>query len=180
MKTAIYLGKGFEEIEALTVIDILRRAGIEIDMVSISNDVEVTGSHGITVRADKKMKKTKIDEYNMIIFPGGLPGTTNLGNCNELMQAVVKFVNEGKWVAAICAAPSLFGKLGILQGKKACAYPGYEEELKGAQVEYNQVSVDGKIITSRGMGCSIPFALKIVECLVSKELSDKLKEKIIY
>lgn len=179
-KLAIFLADEFEEIEGLTVVDICRRAGLEIDMVSISESLTVTGSHKIEVKADKLLSQVDFTEYDMLVLPGGLGGTKRLGDCKALMKQVDDFVAKNKWIAAICAAPTIFGKRGLLQGKKAGCYPGMEDGLLGAKVSMDEVSVDGTIITSRGMGTSIAFALKIVEVFAGKETTESLGKKIVY
>lgn len=180
MKVAVFLATGFEEIEALTVVDILRRGGVETTMVSISDDLFVTSARNIMVKADVTFKELENKDLTMLVLPGGLPGTTNLEACQPLMKIVDEFDSEGKYVAAICAAPSILGHRGILNGKKACCYPGYEEDLTGAIVSNQEVEVDGHIITARGMGCSIPFSLALLELLRGKELAETIKQKIIY
>ncbi len=172
---AIFLAEGFEEIEGLTVVDILRRAGITIDMVSITGSVKVTGSHGIEITADKTISATDFTKLDMIVLPGGMPGTKNLESCETLMKQV-----EEKYLAAICAAPRSYGHRGLLSGKRACCYPGFESHLTGAKVTAAEVSVDGHMITSRGMGTAIPFALAIVEAFCGKEKAEELSKSIIY
>ena len=183
---AIFLAEGFEEIEGLTVVDILRRAGIAIDMVSITGSVKVTGSHGIEITADKTISATDFTKLDMIVLPGGMPGTENLyahkglESCEALMKQVDAFAKEEKYLAAICAAPSIYGHRGLLSGKRACCYPGFESHLTGAKVTAAEVSVDGHMITSRGMGTAIPFALAIVEAFCGKEKAEELSKSIIY
>lgn len=175
-----FLAEGFEEIEGLTVVDILRRAGIAIDMVSITGSVKVTGSHGIEITADKTISATDFTKLDMIVLPGGMPGTKNLESCEALMKQVDAFAKEEKYLAAICAAPSIYGHRGLLSGKRACCYPGFESHLTGAKVTAAEVSVDGHMITSRGMGTAIPFALAIVEAFCGKEKAEELAKSIIY
>ncbi|MCR4758368.1 MAG: DJ-1/PfpI family protein [Butyrivibrio sp.] len=179
-KTALFLANGFEEIEALTVVDLLRRQGIEITTVSITDAVEVTGSHNITVKADTVLGKVDFSSFDMLILPGGQPGTTNLGNCKALTEELIKHNDAGKDLAAICAAPTVYGKLGLLQGKKACCYPGCEEGLLGADVQTTEVTVDGNFITSRGMGTAIPFGLAIIERFCGKAAADDMAKKIVF
>lgn len=180
-KTAIFLAQGFEEIEALTVVDMFRRVKIDITLVSVSDSYEVTGSHDISVKADKLISEIEFNEFEMIILPGGMPGTLNLGKCEVLMNQVNEFAEEGKYVAAICAAPSLLGEAGILNGVKACCYPGFEGKLKGAQVVSDVPAVrDGNIITGRGMGCAIYFAYELIKLYIKKEEADSLLDGIIY
>lgn len=176
----VFLADGFEEIEGLTVVDILRRAGVDTQMVSISGNLTVTGSHKIAVQADLGIQEAEFASADLLVLPGGMPGTTNLGACEALTEQLVRFYKEGKKIAAICAAPSVLGDLGLLKGKKAVCYPGFEERLMGAEVLYEKVAVDGNVTTSRGMGTAIPFALALVEQLVSKEKAEELKKGIIY
>ena len=158
-KTGIFLADGFEEIEALTVVDLLRRAGIDITTYSIMGKKQVMGSHNIAVEADELLENCDFDALDMVILPGGMPGTRNLDECKALTDAVVAFNGAGKTLAAICAAPTVYGRLGLLKGKKACCYPGREGDLIGADVQMSEVTVDGNFITSRGMGTAIPFGL---------------------
>ncbi|MCR5157331.1 MAG: DJ-1/PfpI family protein [Butyrivibrio sp.] len=179
-KTGIFLADGFEEIEALTVVDLLRRAGIEITMFSIMGKKTVTGSHGIEVTADAQLEDCDFDELDMVILPGGQPGTTNLYNCSVLTDAVKAFNGAGKELAAICAAPTVYGRLGLLNGKKACCYPGCEGDLTGADVQTTEVTVCDNFITSRGMGTAIPFGLAIIEHFQGKDAADEMGRKIVY
>lgn len=178
--TAIFLADGFEEIEGLMVVDLLRRAGIKVDMVSISDSLTVTGSHRIAVTADKLIKDIDFDSYELLVLPGGMPGTLRLGECEKLCSQVVKACEAGKKIAAICAAPTVFGKLGLLNGKKACCYPDMEDGLTGAEVSFEAVTVDGNIITSRGLGTALPFALALIEQLLDKDTADDLAKKVVY
>lgn len=179
-KLGIFFGEGYEEVEALTVVDLCRRAGLEIDMISISDDRTVTSSHGVTVAMDKVLKDVNFQEYTMLILPGGMPGTKNLEACAPLMEQLDNFYHSGKWVAAICAAPSILGHRGYLKGRKATCYPGFESQLEGAQVTYTPAETDGNVITGRGMGCAIPFALSIIEVLKEKAEADKQAESICF
>lgn len=179
-KTAIFLAAGFEEIEALTVVDLFRRVRIEIDMISITEEKKVVGSHGIAVDADKVINEIDFSQYDMVILPGGMPGTLNLEACESLMAGVELLYTREKWIAAICAAPSILGHRNMLQGKLACCYPGFEKDLFGANVSLEPVCVDGHMVTSRGMGCAVQFGLKLVECLLGEEVSRDLAGKIIW
>lgn len=177
----IFLANGFEEIEALTVVDICRRAKMAIYMVSVGSSIEVVGSHGIKVIADKIFQEVDFEKVDMLVLPGGLAGTKNLEAHQEFMEKVDNFYKSGKWLAAICAAPSILGHRGILKGKKACCYPGFEEQLEGAEVVTEETTVQAEhIITARGMGCSIDFALKIVEVFLGQKEAQKLAEQIVY
>lgn len=179
-RIAVFFATGYEEIEALTVVDLCRRAGIEVDMVSIEGEKCVAGSHGITVQMDKALAEVDFDAEDMIVLPGGMPGTTRLEACGPLMEQVDRFCREGKYVAAICAAPSIFGHRGILQGRRACSYPSFESHLEGASVSQGPVEVDGNVITSRGMGTAFDFGLTIVALLAGKTAADELAVKTVY
>lgn len=179
-RVCVFLADGFEEIEGLTVVDILRRAGVDTKMVSITDSLLVTGSHKIAVQADGCIGDMDFSKTELLVLPGGMPGTLRLGECRKLTELLKQFNKEGKKVAAICAAPSVLGDLGILNGKKACCYPSFEERLAGAEVVYDKVAVDGNVTTSRGMGTAIPFALALAAQLVSEEKAMEIKKGIIY
>lgn len=180
MKVCLYLADGFEEIEAISVVDILRRADIEVQMVSIMGNKAVVGAHHITVIADVLFENVDYAKVDMIILPGGGRGTQNMAEHVGLHEKITKQGMDGKWIAAICAAPTILGKLGLLAGKSAACYPGCESQLTGADVSSSaSVIVDGKIITSRGPGTSFAFALKIVEVLKGLELANDLKGQMI-
>lgn len=179
MKVGLYLADGFEEIEAISVVDILRRADIAVEMISIMGKKEVVGAHQVTLVADELFENVNSDGIDMIILPGGGVGTKNLGEHRGLQEQITKQFQEKKWIAAICAAPTILGKLGLLQGKQATCYPGCEAELTGATISSAAVIVDGEIITSRGPGTSFAFALKIVDILKGQEVASQLKTGMI-
>ena len=179
-KTVIFLADGFEEIEALTVVDLLRRAGIDIKMASIMGKRSVTGSHGIAVEADALFEDADIEDADMLILPGGMPGTSNLFECEPLKEKIREFNDKGRMLAAICAAPTVYGRMGLLEGKKASCYPGCEKDLKGADVQTAEVTFCDNFITSRGMGTAISFGLAIIEHFQGKEAADSMAEKIVY
>ena len=179
-KAAVFFGTGFEEIEALTVVDLLRRAGIETVMASVMDQRHVEGSHNIMVETDMLDREVDFDQTDVIVLPGGTSGTKHLEACELLMTQVDSFAKQGKIVAAICAAPSILGHRGILQGKKACSYPSFESHLEGAEVLQQPAVIDGNIITGRGMGASIPFGLAILEKLQGKEAARQMAETIVY
>ena len=179
-KIAVFLAQGFEEIEALTVVDLARRAGIDTRMVSISDERRIVGSHEIAVEADACIADTDFAALDMIVLPGGMPGTTNLEACDALCAQVRAFLENGKRVSAICAAPGILGRMGLLDGKTAVCYPSVEPDLKGAAIPQKEVAVDGNLITSRGMGTAITFALAIVEALCGEEKAKALGENIVY
>ncbi|MEG2094726.1 MAG: DJ-1/PfpI family protein [Lachnospiraceae bacterium] len=176
----IFLADGFEEIEALTVVDILRRAQIEITMISIMASKEITGAHGIKVMADAEYSEIDFLKLDGIVLPGGMPGTLNLEKHSGVKEQICAFAGENKLVAAICAAPSILGKAGLLQGKTATCYPGIEEKLSGAVLSEKEVCVDGNIMTSKGMGTAIPFSLNLVEYFKGREKADEISNSIIY
>ena len=176
----IHLADGFEEIEAISVIDVLRRAEVEVQTVSIMGRKEVHGAHGITVLADTLYENVAYTDAEMLILPGGGQGTQNLDQHAGLNEKLVAAAAQGKWVAAICAAPTVLGRLGILKGKSATCYPGCEDALQGANVSSaNRTIIDGKIITSRGPGTSLDFALTLVELLKSRGTAETLRKQMI-
>lgn len=179
-RVGVFFGTGYEEIEALAVVDLLRRENIETAMISVNGEKTVTGSHGIEVVMDKLISEIDFESLDMLVLPGGMPGTRKLEACEELMAQVDDFVTKGKAVCAICAAPSILGHRGHLKGKKATAYPGFEEELEGAEVLCEPAVTDGNIITGRGMGCAVEFGLAIIEYLKNEEARKALAEKIIF
>lgn len=179
-RIGIFFAEGYEEIEALTVVDLVRRAGIPIDMISVYGEKEVAGSHGILVKMDRTLEETDFDGLDMLVLPGGLKGTQGLESCGDLMKKLDDFYAAGKWIAAICAAPSIFGHRGYLKGRRATSYPDFESHLEGATVTHGAAEVDGHVITGRGMGCSIPFALKIVEQFVGRDAAEELAEKVVW
>ena len=176
----IFFATGFEEVEALTVVDLLRRAGIETDMVSVTGDRNVTSSHGITVQTDKLFEDI-YDSADMIVLPGGMPGTLNLKAHKGLAGMIRRYYDDkNKFLAAICAAPTVYGEMGLLQGRMATCYPGMEDQLTGAIVTCEPVVRDGNIITSRGMGTAIDFGLAIVAYYDGEDAADELAKKIVY
>lgn len=179
-KAGIFFAAGYEEIEALTVVDLLRRAGIEAVCVAIDNERQVTGSHQITVSMDTGIDAVDFDSLDMIVCPGGMPGAKSLEACTKLTDKIREFYENGKLIGAICAAPMIFGHMGLVQGRKACIYPGMEAELAGAEVVYDKVVRSDNVITSRGMGTAIAFGLEIVAALLDRGTADALGEKIVY
>ena len=177
---AILLADGFEEIEALTPLDILRRAGLDVRTVAVTNKIAV-GSHGIPVICDMTADEVKLDELTAVIFPGGMPGSLNLDASPFSDKAIGAVTKNGGIIAAICAAPLVLGRRGLLKGKHAVCYPGFENELIGATVPNNvAVAIDGNIITARGMGVAIHFSLAIVEKILGREKADDIGKSIIH
>ncbi|MGN1313429.1 MAG: DJ-1 family glyoxalase III [Lachnospiraceae bacterium] len=180
MAVGVFLAEGFEEIEALTVVDLLRRAGIETRMVSVTSHKQVTGSHQIPVVTDTLLEEVDFGQMEMIVLPGGMPGTLGLEACKPLIEQVKSFHAMGKPIAAICAAPTILGRLGLLEGRVACCYPGMEKELTGAQVTQAAVAKEDNLITSRGMGTAIDFSLSIIEQFKGSQAAGEMAEKIVY
>ena len=179
-KVSVFFADGFEEIEGLTVVDLLRRAGVETTMVSLNGEAFVHGAHGIDVKTDVMFENMSYEAEDMLVLPGGMPGTLRLAEHEGLKQILHAFYQEGKYIAAICAAPSVFGKYGFLKGRKATSYPGFEEELQGAEYQKDAVVISEHVITSRGMGTAIPFALTLIACLLGEEKANEIGTSIIY
>lgn len=179
-KVYIFLAEGFEEIEALTVVDLLRRADIEINMVSVSGNLQVTGAHQIQVSADILFEEAEFDDADLLVLPGGMPGTTHLMEHEGLDKLLRRFHSENKNMAAICAAPSVLGSKGFLNGKNATCYPGFENKLTGSTVLDQDVVEDGNVITSKGLGTAIDFALSIIKKLLDEDMAKKIAEEIMY
>jgi 4-methyl-5(b-hydroxyethyl)-thiazole monophosphate biosynthesis len=172
-KVFVFLADGFEEIEGLTVVDMLRRAEIPTVTVSIGSSRNIIGAHRIEVEAD-------IMFHEVLEAAGGMPGTLHLKDHEGLGKLLQKAYKNEKYLAAICAAPTVFEKYGFLEGRKATSYPAMEEELKSADYQTDKVVVDGKIITSRGMGTAIDFAAKLVEIIKGTKEKDELLKSIVY
>lgn len=179
-KAYLFFATGFEEVEALTVVDILRRGGVDCKTVSIMGDYDVTSSHAITIRADLVFDEKELDDADMLIMPGGIPGTPNLKAHVGLEKLIRKYAEDGKYLAAVCAAPTIYGEMGLLEGKKATCYPGMESGLVGAEASSESVVCDGQYITSRGMGTCIDFGLTLLEKLTDKETAQDIGKKIVY
>lgn len=179
-KVYIFLADGFETVEALCVVDMLRRASISVETVSMMPSRQVESAQKVSVMTDCLYSERDFQDADLLILPGGMPGTTHLQEDSRLSELLIAHNKKEKLVAAICAAPSVLGKLNILSGKRACCYPGYEEMLLGAKVTMQDVTIDKNVITSRGMGTSIPFAAAIIEALSSKEQSKEILNKIQY
>ena len=179
-KAAVLLADGFEEIEALTAVDLLRRARIYVDTISISDDYMVNGSHGINVQTEDLFGEVDFGEFDMLVLPGGMPGTANLDAHDGVRRVMREFCEKGKYVGAICAAPSILGNMGLLKGKRGTCFPPFEDRLSGAVLVKAPVVQDGNIITSRGMGTAIEFGLKLVEVLTDKAKADEIAQSIIY
>ena len=175
----VFFAEGFEEVEALTTVDLIRRSGAELQMVSVMDKKQVTGSHGITIEADLLFDEVELPA-DMLVLPGGITGTKNLRAHEGLCGLLKKQYEEKGWLAAICAAPSVFAALGFLKDRKATSYPGAVTAQDCGTYLEEEVVTDDHIVTSRGVGTAIPFALKLVEILKGSEKADEIAGSIIY
>ena len=169
----MFLADGFEETEAIAALDVMRRAGMDVQTVGVTGEC-VTSSHRVTVKADIKIADADLLNASGVILPGGMPGTLNLEKSEEVIKAVKACYEGGRLVAAICAAPSIFGHLSILKGKKATCFPGFETELEGAEYTAAHTQTDRNVITAKGAGCAVEFGHAIVSREVSREAADRV------
>lgn len=180
MKVFAMLADGTEEGELLNVVDILRRAQIDTSIVSVSGRT-AESSHGVKIVADHTLDEVDLTDCNLIFVPGGMPGSTRLGECEKLIDAISTLLASGKRVAAICAAPAVvLGAHGFLEGKRATCFPGFEKYMHGARVTGERVVTDGQITTARGLGCAIDLGLELVSLLLGRQAAERIKEKIQY
>lgn len=180
-KAYVFLADGFEEIEALMVVDLLRRGGIDVICASIMGRRQVTGRSAIEVTADCLFEEINSGmDGDLLVLPGGMPGTRYLEEYEPLRSLIAAYFSSGKKIAAICAAPTVFGKMGLLKGRKATCYPGMEDQLIGAERSEEEVVVDGNITTSRGLGTALPFALKLIEQLEGTQKAQKVAESVVF
>lgn len=179
-KVYIFLADGFEDIEGLTVVDLMRRAQIDIQTVSIKDSKEIETSHGIHMLTDRTFTETDFSDADMLVLPGGMPGTRYLGSYQPLTDLLTEFYNKGGKIAAICAAPSVFAKLGFLQGRRATSYPSFMDKLDGAETTEDRVVVDGNVTTSRGLGTAIDFALSLIAQLCGNEKAEEIADSVVY
>lgn len=178
-KVNVFFAEGFEEVEALTVVDMLRRAGIDTDMVSVTGNKNVTGSHGISIVTDKIFEEIN-DDADMLVLPGGMPGTINLKSHIGLCDMIKRFYGAKKFLAAICAAPTVFGGMDMLKDRRATCYPGMEDSLNCLEALEDAVVIDDYIITSRGLGTAIDFSLALIGLLKDDVTADNLASSIVY
>lgn len=176
----VFLADGFEEIEAIAPVDVFRRAGMNVKTVSITNELQVRGAHDVLVVADACFHEVDFSGDFLIFLPGGMPGATNLDNHAGLKKLIVKQAARGNEIAAICAAPLVLGKMGLLKNKEAICYPGYEQFLLDAQIDTSEIVKSGNIYTAKGPGVSIPFALKIVEDFKGKEFAEAIAQAMMF
>ena len=179
-KAAIFLAEGFEMIEALTVVDLCRRAGIDLVTVAITEDKRVVSSHKVPIEADITIRELDFDAMDMLILPGGMPGTANLEASELLMAQLDAFDAAGRYLSAICAAPRIFGKKGFLKGRKATCFPGVEGFLEGADATGSRVEVADHFITSRGMGTAMDFGLAIIERLEGAAKAEEIAHQVTW
>lgn len=177
----VFLANGFEDIEALAPVDILRRGGVEVVTVSINDDKKVESAHGITVLADTTFEAVgDFDDADLLVLPGGMPGAKNLNEHKGVKQALLRQHAQGKRIAAICAAPLVFGGLGLLQGRKATCYPGFEGTLTGAEYTAEPVTVDGNIITGKGPGAAMAFGYQLLSYFTDEATVEAMKQGMMY
>lgn len=180
-KVLMPFADGFEMVEALTVVDILRRGGVEITMCSITDKLLITSVHNVNVEMDCKLSEVDINDFDGIILPGGAPGTVNLANSSLVCDCVTKLYKDKKLVAAICAAPIVLGKCGILADKQATCYPNFEKDLKAKElIRDKMVVVDKNVVTSRGMATSMEFGFTLLSMLTDNETSQKIRKSVIF
>lgn len=183
-RVAVFVAPGLEEIEGLTVVDVLFRAGIPCDTVAVTPERQVTSSHEVTIVCDRSVEDAgfSFDEYDMLVLPGGIPGTSNLRACEPLCEALGMFAHTGRALAAICAAPSILAELGLLEGRRATANPGFQHVLAehGADLVANDpVVVDGSLITSQGAGTAMLFGLEIVRHFLGDDAVARVAEGVV-
>ena len=177
-KVILFFANGTEEVEALTAVDLLRRAGAEVTLVGVGGK-EVVGSHGIRITADISEEEISCFDYDMAVVPGGMPGTTNMDESECVEKTLAAVYEKGGFLAAICAAPLVLGKRGYLNGKKAICYPGFESYLRGASLSDFRVCRDGHIITAAGAGVALEFALALIEALYGEEKSQQIRASVL-
>ena len=179
-KVYVFFADGFEEIEAFASVDVLRRAGFDVEMISVMDNEIVKGAHQISVFCDKNIENCDFYDASLLLLPGGMPGAQTLGECEDLKRALCTAAEKGVTLAAICAAPMVLGQLGLLKGKKATCYPGFEQFLDGANYTAAMVEHDGNIITGKGPAAALPFAFAIVKHLAGEAKEKELKEAMCY
>lgn len=178
-KVAVLFADGMEEIEALTVVDLLRRTQIQVQTISITNSCRVHGSHSVNIEADAMLDTVRFEEYDMLVLPGGMEGTENLANNEKVRRIIEKFIENEKYIAAICMAPTVLGRMGLLKNRSVTCYPLAEQMLSESNVQREPVVQDEKIITGRGVGAAIDFSLKLMEILVDKAKADEIAGLIV-
>lgn len=177
-KVTVFIADGTEEVECLTIVDLLRRAGIEVRLVSIMDTAKIVSSHKVTIEADGQFDTEDYSDSDMLFIPGGMPGVTNMLSHKGLEELIRKFNDQGKRLGAVCAGPSVLGKAGVLEGKKATCFPGWEDKLNCGEYTGALVQADGLVITGRGLGACIEEGLEIIRLLKGEEVSEDIKRRI--
>lgn len=175
-----FLANGTEEIEALIAVDILRRGGIDVKTVSITGTEYIESAHGIIIKCDEKIEDANFEDADMLLLPGGMPGATNLLEHETVCDAIIKQNAAGKKIGAICASPMILGTLGLLEGKRATCYPGFESYLKGAEYTKELFTIDGNIITGEGPAATFPYAYAILSMFADEDTVESIKEGMMY
>ena len=175
-----FLATGFEDIEALIPLDIMRRAGVDFKTVSITGDLYVESAHGVSIKADMLIEDADMSDAGLIMLPGGLPGATNLNAHNGVKKAIIEQNARGKMIGAICAAPMVLGGIGLLQGRRATCYPGFEKYLEGAEYTHELCTVDGNITTGEGPAAALPYAYTLLAALTDRQTADQVAEGMMY
>lgn len=175
-----FLATGFEDIEALIPLDIMRRAGVDFKTVSITGDLYVESAHGVSIKADMLIEDADLSDADLIMLPGGLPGATNLNAHNGVKKAIIEQNARGKMIGAICAAPMVLGGIGLLQGRRATCYPGFEKYLEGAEYTHELCTVDGNITTGEGPAAALPYAYTLLAALTDRQTADQVAEGMMY
>lgn len=175
-----FLATGFEEVEALIPLDIMRRAGVEFKTVSVTGSLTVESSHGVKIQGDMLIEDADFKDADLLMLPGGMPGATNLNAHEGVRKALVEQNIRGKKIGAICAAPLVLGGLGMLEGKRATCYPGFEKYLEGAEYTHELCTVDGNITTGEGPAATLPYAYKLLEALTDKKTADSIADGMMY
>lgn len=175
-----FLADGFEEIEALGPVDVLRRGGVEVNTVSVSGTLTVTSAHGVKVQADMLLADADLADAALLLIPGGMPGAQNVDECEAVRRALLAQNNAGRRIGAICAGPMVLGHLGILKGRRATCYPGFDKELDGAEYTADPITVDGNIITGKGPGATLDYAYTLLEMFKGERVTRMMKEGMMY
>ncbi len=178
-RVLVPLATGFEEVEGLTVVDVLRRAGVEVVTAAVGEDRTVTGKHGIPVIADRRLAQVADEAFDMVVLPGGVPGVPNLQADETVARVVRAQADAGRWVCAICAAPAVLGDLGLLDGRAATIHPGWRDKLVAGEYREETVVRDGRFVTSRGPGTAMPFALTLAALLVGEETAREVAAAMV-
>ncbi len=179
-KVYMFFANGAEEIESLIPVDVFRRGGVEVKTVSITGSEFVEMAHGVTVKADMKFEDATFDDADLLMLPGGLPGATNLNAHEGVRRAVLEQYESGRLVAAICAAPMVFGSLGIVKGRRATCYPGFEKYLDGAQYTHELCTVDGNVVTGEGPAATLPYAYTLLAMLTTEQTAREVAEGMMF